>query len=283
MIKLKLPPPFNDDDDDYISSSDYYGSIDLNSSISTAAKTNKRTASTTLINETIDDEYEINSNEYSFEPPTFYHIPKKRKMTKNLETGLVKNHKKKLPKVTSKTKKSIVPTTTIEEVFENLSPKSNKNNKIQIKVAQVFEEKKEEKKKDSKFDSSKFSLMNECMNEFGIFKPTKDPGQRVSTKSQEKINKNKKQQQPEVTFDLTTLTKEELISDREREKNRLDQSQYNDYTVFRNYNSSSDQPSQRLHVKNLNDRKPFSIVHRELYRLFGKFVQLYNEDHLNRY
>ena len=85
---------------------------------------------------------------------------------------------------------------------------------------------------------------------------------------------SQKQREPETSNEIV-WDKNDLISDEELIANRVPQSQWSEYSVFKNYTTG--EPSVRLYLKNVHK----SAEKNDLIRIFGKFIDWDSEEHRN--
>ena len=211
-----------------------------------------------------------------------YHPPKKRRR-KKLKTGLVGEKAAEwLPrtgKTASKSNSSETPlplTTTIEEVFEDVPPPPLKQ---LIKVSPLV-------------TTSNSSLAvplsphsSSPLSSITSSSPPPPPPLNTTVESQSfgTLSQTVKKPLPpppppsSISFDLASLTPADLVTEQELSSRRLPPSEWPHYKVFAGYRSNP--VCNRLYVKNLHRLTAL----RDLYRLFGRWVDLNSSEQLQAF
>lgn len=211
-----------------------------------------------------------------------YHPPKKRRR-KKLKTGLVGEKAAEwLPrtgKTASKSNSSETPlplTTTIEEVFEDVPPPPLKQH---IKVSPLV-------------TTSNSSLAvplsphsSSPLSSITSSSPPPPPPLNTTVESQSfgTLSPTVKKPLPlppppsSISFDLASLTPADLVTEQELSSRRLPPSEWPHYKVFAGYRSNP--VCNRLYVKNLHRLTAL----RDLYRLFGRWVDLNSSEQLQAF
>lgn len=178
-----------------------------------------------------------------------YNPKRQRKVVKNLKTGFV--GEKAPPKNKKTSANEIKPlTTTIEEVFESEQQPFKRNRSLEIKITTGLVAQPE---------------LEFISGTFGIIEPPDEAPEAA------------KKPLPSVSFDLATLTPSDLITDAILVAKTLPRTEWLHHKVFAGYRTNP--ICNRLYVKNLHK----STTLRDLYCLYGKFVNLNNSEHLNRF
>lgn len=173
----------------------------------------------------------------------YFLLKQRDRKYKKLSTGPTNQ----VPKQKSKTD---TVTTSIEKVFEINDHQIIKPN-ININVS-------------SNFPSTKADLPSNTDDGFGLLDANKAQLKQTSQVSPKKND-----------FDIATLNLDDIVSDSLLSTNRIPQSEWTNYSVFKNYSPGI--RSHRLYLKNIH--RKCTIY--ELYCLFGKFVNLVDQNHLN--
>ena len=256
MLKLGLKPPFDEDNPCEEQLEDNLDAIFLSSINLPPTNTTKR-AHADLVES---DESELETDEViqpeSTQIREYHHEPKRRKPTKKLKIGFVGEKADSVVVKTPSDPKAL--TTTIEEAFEEATPLKPKTFAIKVatntSLSQVIPEP---------------SLLIESSHElddsghFGTLEPP--------------ISKPESPKRPTISFDLATLSPEDIISDSDLVQNCIPRPEWIHHKVFAGFKLNP--LCNRLYVKNLHK----SNTLRDLYCLFGKFIQLHNQDHINRF
>ena len=203
-------------------------------------------------------ETDLTVNDLNHSQAPEFELKRRRRRKKRLKTGFIGDNAESFhvnPKTSIDQNKI---TTEIEEIFDTV-PKSKKSS-INLTTNCI----------NLSSISSSSDLVKEPSTTSEGFGSLVKPHSTSSLKSKTSINDN--------NFDLCLLRPKDLISDQELESNRIPTNKWCEYPVFKNY-SIGDQQSHRLYVKNIHRK----VELRDLYRLFARFIDLNNNDHVDKF
>ncbi|OTF75798.1 RNA-binding protein 40-like protein [Euroglyphus maynei] len=205
-------------------------------------------------NDSEDEESELETdltvNDLNQSQAPKFELERRRRRRKRLKTGFIGDNAESFHMNHKASTDSNKITTEIEEIFDTV-PKPKKPS---INLATNL----------SSISSSSDSVIILTGEGFGSL--VKPPS---TTASKSKNDNN---------FDLCLLRPKDLISDEELESNVLPREKWPEYSVFKNY-SIGEQKSHRLYVKNIHRK----VTTRDLYRLFARYIDLDNDDHVDKF